>query len=456
MAQQRALHLMSKVKPIRVSNESSSKGLSKDVLWMAVGNAVYIGCQWGVLVATVKCGTAEMVGQLSLGFAICAPIFLFCQLRLRAASATDAGNEYEAPEYMALRLLCTSIALLAVLLICLPRHFAMQTTLTILGVAVAKSIESGSDLFYGFLQNAERMRPIALSMILRGLLGFVGFFTALLLTRSLLWALGAFCAGWGLVLAVLDLPVAAGLIRKVEGKKMHIRWRWSVLGKLARLSLPLGLSAMLMSLAVNMPRYFVQRFGGATELGLFSALAYLTIASGMIVNSLAEVTIPRFARLFSTARLAEASRLLVLSIAATVAIGIASITVAALLSRPLVTLVYREQYATSGGLLAWLMVAAAVANIGSIFSYILLAARKFNLHLFCLVALAVSTALASQLLVPRWHTQGAAFASIFGFSVQALIAAWCVRRFLIELRAKRPSATNLIVLPSVHKAATLV
>ena len=138
---------MNNVKPIR----GQSQGLSRDVIWMVAGNAFYVGCQWGVLVATVKCGTAEMVGQLSLGFAICAPIFLFCQLRLRAASATDSGCEYEASEYLALRLFCTSIALLGVLLICIPGHFAMQTTLTILGVAVAKAIESGSDLFYGFL-----------------------------------------------------------------------------------------------------------------------------------------------------------------------------------------------------------------------------------------------------------------------------------------------------------------
>jgi O-antigen/teichoic acid export membrane protein len=450
MAQQRAIHPMNKVKPIR----DSKQGLSGDVLWMVAGNAFYIGCQWGVLVATVKCGTPEMVGQLSLGFAICAPIFLFCQLRLRAASVTDAGYEYETPEYLALRLLCTSVALLGVLLICLPGHFAVQTTFTILGVAVAKAIESGSDLFYGFLQNAEQMRPIAFSMILRGLLSFAGFLIALLLTRSLLWALSAFCVGWGLVLVVIDLPIAAGLVRKTEGQKMHVRWRWSVLGRLAWLSLPLGISAMLMSLAVNMPRYFVERFGGATELGLFSALAYLTIASGMIVNSLAEVTIPRFAKLFNTMRLAEASRLLFLSMGVTVLIGAASIALAALLSRPLVTFVYREQYAASGGLLAWLMVAAAVANIGSIFSYILLAARKFNLHLVCLIALAVSTAIASQLLVPRWHTKGAAFASIFGFSVQALIAAWCVRRFLSGLQAKRPSANNLVALPSIRNAAT--
>jgi len=53
---------------------------------------------------------------------------------------------------------------------------------------VAKALESGSDLFYGFLQNAERMRPIALSLMLRGLLSFAGFLTVLVLTGNLLWA----------------------------------------------------------------------------------------------------------------------------------------------------------------------------------------------------------------------------------------------------------------------------
>src|ERR1700743_1613421 len=114
---------MNNVKPIR----GPSQGLSRDVIWMVAGNALYFACQWGVLVATVKCGTAEMVGQLSLGFAICAPVFLFFQLRLRAASATDAGYEYEAPEYVTLRLICTILAIASVAYVCLHGHFAIQT-----------------------------------------------------------------------------------------------------------------------------------------------------------------------------------------------------------------------------------------------------------------------------------------------------------------------------------------
>jgi O-antigen/teichoic acid export membrane protein len=441
------------VKTTRTSASVRSRGLSTDVLWMVAGNALYVGCQWGVLVATVKCGTPEMVGRLSLGFAICAPVFLFCQLRLRAASATDAKSEYESPEYVTLRLLCTLLALVAVVLVCIPGRFTLETTLTILAVAVAKAIESGSDLFYGFMQNAEQNRPIAISMILRGVMSLAGFVTVLVTSHNLLWALTAFCAGWGLVLILVDFPLAARLVRHTEGCGLHVRWRWGRLAKLAKLSLPLGISAMLMSLAVNMPRYFVQQFAGEAELGLFSALAYLTIASGMIVNSLAEVTVPRFARLFHTERFAEAKRLLLLSMLVTVLTGAVSVLVAAFFSHALLTVLYRAQYAASGDLLSWLMVAAAVANVASVFSYVLVAARKFNLHLLCLIVLATGSAVASWMMVPRWHARGAAFASIAGFALQAAVAGWGVHCFLKSTR-DRQSTGRLFAWPPARRVTT--
>src|SRR5882724_7420945 len=85
--------------------------IRENMAWTLFGNAIYMGCQWGVLVTVVKLGTPEMVGQLSLGYAICAPIFLLAQLRLRAASATDARYEYGSADYLALRVVCTLGAL---------------------------------------------------------------------------------------------------------------------------------------------------------------------------------------------------------------------------------------------------------------------------------------------------------------------------------------------------------
>ena len=44
--------------------------------WGLLGNVTYAGCQWLMLVVLAKLGTAEMMGQFALGFAIAAPAFL--------------------------------------------------------------------------------------------------------------------------------------------------------------------------------------------------------------------------------------------------------------------------------------------------------------------------------------------------------------------------------------------
>lgn len=89
--------------------------LSRNFAWTLAGNVVYAGCQWGILIAIAKLGTPAMVGQFALGLAVCAPVFMFTSLQLRAVLATDAGDEYRLGNYLALRILGTGIGLAVIL-----------------------------------------------------------------------------------------------------------------------------------------------------------------------------------------------------------------------------------------------------------------------------------------------------------------------------------------------------
>lgn len=69
-------------------------------MWTFIGNVVYAGCQWGMLVVLTKLGSPEMVGQFALGLAITAPVFRFADLRLRNVQATDTRREYLFGDYL--------------------------------------------------------------------------------------------------------------------------------------------------------------------------------------------------------------------------------------------------------------------------------------------------------------------------------------------------------------------
>ena len=53
-------------------------------------------------------------------------------------------------------------------------------------------------------------------------------------------------------------------------------------------ALPLTLAGLLISLNTNLPRYFIEIHLGEASLGIFSAMAYLIVAGGMLITSLGQ------------------------------------------------------------------------------------------------------------------------------------------------------------------------
>ena len=404
-------------------NKTNSTAQRADGFWNVFGSLVYSGCQWGILVATVKLCTAADAGRISLGFAISAPIFLLLQMRLRAASATDVKGDFAAGDYMSLRLGCTALALVGTLLACLASGLTRAESQVVMLVAAAKAIECGSDLMYGLLQRADKMRAVAISLMLRGVLAGGLFAAALIETHSLDAALAVLCGSWLLVFLGFDLPRAAAASEE----------RWSLQTSVARLkqlgmlTVPLGLSTMFMSLMANMPRYFVQHWLGLGVLGIFSAAGYLTMTVSIVISALAEAGIARMARMFAGDGKREAARLLQRIALTTLALSALSIVVSAMFGEAILKAVYRPEYGSAAQLLTGLLVAGTLANLASVYGYALLAARSFIGYLACLAASCGVTAVACALLVPRWGLRGAVGACLLGYGVQALSSWWALR-----------------------------
>src|SRR4051812_26106921 len=88
--------------------------LRSNFAWTFVGNVIYAGCQWGMIVVLARLGSQELVGRFALGLAIAAPVLMFTNLQLRAVLATDAKQEHAFGDYLTVRLLTTATALLVI------------------------------------------------------------------------------------------------------------------------------------------------------------------------------------------------------------------------------------------------------------------------------------------------------------------------------------------------------
>jgi O-antigen/teichoic acid export membrane protein len=406
--------------------------LRTNVAWTAVGNAVYAGCQWGVLVAVARLSSPEVVGTLALGYALTAPLFLLAGLQLRSVQATDAGGQFRFEDYFVVKAAGMVVALVVTAAIVLLSGYDAQTKLVVLGIGASKAIEGMSDLYYGALQREERMRPIAVSVMIRGVLSIATVVAVLWAGGPLVLAVAAMALSWAVVLIAYDRRSvrSGGAAATSSDARVHL----AVARRIALGSLPLGLVMMLISLRVNLPRYVIESTFGAVELGIFAAVSSLLVAGNVVVGALGQSATPRLARHHFDGAVSAFRRLLARLLALAAAIGGVGLAISIAAGEPLLRIVFGPRYADRADVLAWLMAAGLVGYATSILGYALTAARQFAVQLPLFSVTTLLCAAGCWWLVPTHGLVGAAYAWGGSLLVE-LVAIWTILERALRARA---------------------
>jgi O-antigen/teichoic acid export membrane protein len=407
---------------------------------MLIGNIVYGICQWGFLSVIAKLSTPEILGYYTLAIAICTPLVLFTNLQLRSVQATDARHEYEFGHYLGLRISSSIIAILILTFFLSIGGFQKDVKWIILIVGLQKITESLSDIVYGYFQNHERLDRISVSIMIRSILTILIFVLVFTWSRSLVASLSASLVAALLVFAFYDLHYAAqqsafSLIQCNDVPRSLSAWRKygaikpvfhrRILFRLGKFALPLGLGAVVVAFTNNVPRYIIEDVLGAYSLGIFGALAYPMLAGVAIVHALAQSSSPLLARYHCEQKKKKFNNLMVKLILIGAFISCGGILVALIGGKPLLTILYSEEYANSNQVFIVLMVVAGLSYVSMFLSYGIVAIRKFKTNLTIQILAMFICALACFLWVGKYQLIGAAFSIGLGYFV-VNIASICV------------------------------
>ncbi|MBZ0292005.1 MAG: oligosaccharide flippase family protein [Anaerolineae bacterium] len=381
--------------------------LRKNFSWTFVGNGVYAASQWGILVVLAKLGTPEVVGQFALGLALTAPIVLFANLQLRAVQATDARRDYQFADYLGLRLLTTAAALTVIVLLALLGGYRAETAAVIILIGLSKSFEAISDVFFGLLQQQERMDRIAKSLMIEGPATLVVMAIIMLLTRNVVLAVAGMAVVWGLQLLLYDRRSGL-LILRDQGLPLRPRFHLRDLRRLAWLALPLGFVMMLNSLVTNIPRYVIENQLGGDQLGIFAAMAYLIVAGVTVISALGQSLSPRMATYYAEGAYRAFGGLLLKFVGIAIGLGVCAVVIALLFGETILALLYGAAYADYHDVLVLLMLAGGLAYVSSAFGYTLTAMRYFRVQVLLYAIYATTALIAATILVGRYGLQGGA------------------------------------------------
>lgn len=408
-----------------------ARRLRPNLLWTLMGTGTYQGSQFLMVAVLAKLTKPSMVGEYALAFAVCAPIFILANLNLKSVQATDARRDYSSADYLALRLVMSSLALTVALLAGAALSPDRSTFLVVMSVGIAKTFESLSDVTYGLLQRHERMDLIARSLILKGVSSLALFGGAVYLTREVLWGTIALAATWAVVFALNDVPVGESVLLGELGHKpgrtsprrllpavLCPRWDFTTSRRLFWLALPLGVVTGMLSLEINIPRYFVEHYLGHADLGVYAALVYLTTTMTLLIDSIGQSVGPRLSRLYATGDLEAFHKITTKFLLANAVVSTVFVFIAIFAGRLILSLVYGPAYAQVG-VFAILMAAWAQYAYGSVAGFSLTAARRFREQVPPLVISTISIIVASIFLIPH-GLMGAAVATLIAMVLRSV------------------------------------
>lgn len=384
-------------------------------IWTLAGSAVYSACNWAMISILAKLGTPAIVGQFALGVAISVPVFMLSNLQLRGIQATDACSEFAFSDYFTLRVVATAMGLAAVLMAAQCTRMDLLTVTVVCLVGVTKAIEALSDIVAGLLQKAERLDQLAIILAARGILSLLAFGYAFWKFHNLAGALAAMAAAWAAIFALYELPLAV----RINGSASFLKFRWSILKRLAVVSLPLGAVMALGSLNLNLPRYALERYAGTSQLGIFASLAYIGTSATVIVNALGQSASARLSRMFANGDHKSFSRLIWKFVAFGFLLGAVGVPCGLVAGRKLLSTIYRPEYASQVPVLLIIICSASVGAVASFIGYGVTAVRCFKGQMVVMGVAAALTVIASAWLVPNHGIMGAALAILFSSVAQA-------------------------------------
>jgi len=354
---------------------------------------------------------ASQVGAWTLASAITGPLFVFFLFKLRVLQTTDGKGEHAWSTYASVRLWSMIIATAVTAVIVLTRYRS-AVGLVVLGAALAKAFEGGSDILYGVLQRHERLDRVSRSQVARGLASLLAAAVVLVATRSI--ALGSLTVA--AVYAVGFAWDARATYRLYDLERP--RWDSLAIKRLLRQCGPLGFVTAIGSLQTNIPRYFLEHQATRAELGVFGMMQNLLALGALIINAIAYAALARLARHAAAEEWGAFARTLRRLVLTGTGLALVVVLLTYLLSEPVLRLAFNDRFAGQHGVMTWMAVTSGLVWMYLFFGTALDAMRRYRLQPWIHGISTAVIAVACVWMVPRWGLYGATWAMLTGYAVE--------------------------------------
>lgn len=259
--------------------------VSQNAVYNTVGTIVYCVCQWiisSLLVVHLSPmeESVKNAGLLQLSISITNIFLAIANYNMRTYQISDTDNEYTSGDYVGMRFVTTTIALLMCVVYVIVLGYSAKTVLCITVYMIFKLSESFCDVLHGVDQKNYRMDYVGISFAVRGIVTVAAFALSMVFTKSLMVSVCLCSISAFLVIALYDVKCAASFesIRPVFNGKTILQMLVSCL--------PSVVSSAAFIAISSVPRQFLEGILGEEALGYYGTIATPLVVVQVLATSI--------------------------------------------------------------------------------------------------------------------------------------------------------------------------
>ena len=251
-----------------IENAPKSKKLSlrANFVWVASGTVVGAATQLLLMAIIQKMAGTVALGNYALALAISMPVYLLMGLSLRYSMVIDVNDVHSFGEYLGVRLFLNVMSILTVLGIVGAKKLGTEMLVVALLVSTYHGTITTSQLFEGVYQKHECMSYLGISRALNGVFSIPSVLLGFWIVGTLVGGLVFLCVAMALKILLYDVVNARRYARVSPSFSAELLWT------IFKKCWVISLSAGLVSLGGNVPRYLIEDHLGRTALGFFTGI----------------------------------------------------------------------------------------------------------------------------------------------------------------------------------------
>lgn len=390
----------------RVKSGNRVLTIKQNMLWNSVGSLCNLGCQWLISVLIVRLSAGyDAAGIYSLAVSLYNIFGSIAQYRMYTYQVSDVNGENTVGEYLALRCITSTSALLLCtvygVLTCSASAWA-----SIILYAVYKTVTLVIDVFHACDQRHHRMDLIGISLMLQGSLSLAGFVFGMLLFSSLELAIVLMTIAVTIVGLAYDYPKTT----KIESFRFGISAQKTK--KLLIGCLPIVVAGIASSASVSVPRQILASCMGNAVLGGYASVAAPVAIIQMGASYVYNPLLGYFSERYFNKDYPGFWSLFRKSLAAIIGIGFACVVILSMFGERLLVLVFGNSILDYTYLLLPLVVFAILTGVQWFLNDLLISVRLFKMtFISALTSLIISLITASPL-IELYGAMGVTFSGL--------------------------------------------